>query len=90
MLVASGILSCNLLWLLDEELTPLDDLFRIDHIVDSREEHGQLIRTSDEGELESDFFLRNLEELCVCKRKMKAGISLYQFHRAEEQRSSLH
>ena len=85
MLVASGILASNLLWLLDEELTTLDDLLRVNHIVDSREEHCQFICATDERELEFDFLLRNLEELCVCKRKLKAGILLYQFHCSEEQ-----
>ena len=84
MLVASGILASNLLWLLDKELTTLDDLLRVNHIVDGREEHSQLISAANEGELKSDFLLRYLEELGISEWQLKVRILLYQLYRAKK------
>ena len=46
--VSPGVLASDFLWLLDKELSALKNLLGINHVVDGRKEHGQLICAADE------------------------------------------
>ena len=89
-LVSVRILARNALRLLDEHLSTNEHLFCVDHVVDSIEEHGKLVRASNQRQLELNLLLHQGKELLVCKRKFQIRISLHQFNHSQKQGSCLH